>query len=263
MNKTPIQVGDRVRSYDFPDLPGMKTTCYAEGIVEAIGPVPGVGGCDRYTIRIERRIWQRKEDEKWKDGREFPTGRCYPPVNGIPTSLGGITKGVEVLPPDAPPVPPPQEPPPVAAAPQEPPAAVPALSATPLTWGQLTPNRKAVVTEFEKHLRTQGWPYVAVTDAKKAIFGAAEMKSFDFLVYSSTGANLLVLIVTRRPTPEQTEFMREWEKVFGQGFLAAFTFQTSGQRPATSGAEWRLISLADLQQQDPLGHSRPVADCLS
>lgn len=89
-----IRIGDHVRAYDFPDVPGMKTTCYVEGIVEAISQVPGVGGCDRYTILITRRVWKGQEDTAWQNGREFPTGCAYPPVNGIPSWLGGVTRSV-------------------------------------------------------------------------------------------------------------------------------------------------------------------------
>ena len=63
-----IKVGNHVRSYDFPDLDGMKTTCYVEGTVEAIGQVPEVGGCDRYTIRITRRGERhRRRRAGWRD----------------------------------------------------------------------------------------------------------------------------------------------------------------------------------------------------
>ena len=103
MKKTiKIKVGDHVRSYDFPDIPGMKTTCYVEGVVEAIGPFTGEAGpfgCDRYTIRIERRVWRGQEDDRWKSGQEFPSGRCYPPINGIASWLGGETNSVKLLPP--------------------------------------------------------------------------------------------------------------------------------------------------------------------
>jgi hypothetical protein len=116
--------------------------------------------------------------------------------------------------------------------------------ASPLKWNQLAQGRKALVSELEKHLREKGWPYVAVDEAKKAIFNASEIASFDFLVYSTTGPNLLVLVVTRRPTPAQVQQMTEWEKVFGKDFLAAFTFQAAG--------EWRTLSLKDLESPNPL-----------
>ncbi len=226
----PIHVGDRVRSYDFPDLPGMKTTCYVEGVVEAIGHVPGVGGPDRYSIKISRRVWRNNEDTGWQNGKEFPTGYAYPPVNGIPTSLGSITRGVERMP---------DEPPP---------DAQPA-------WSHLKPGRKPLLAELERYLRDKGWPYVSVDDARKAIFGASEIKPFDFLVYSSTGPNLLVFLVTRKPTPAQVRQMQEWEKVFGKDFAAAFTFQVGGA--------WRTLSLQDLQAPDPLGHLRLLDNCIS
>lgn len=250
MNKPIIKVGDRVRSYDFPDLPGMKTTCYVEGVVEAIGPFVGEAGpygCDRYTIRIERRVWQRKEDEKWKEGREFPTGRVYPPVNGIPTSLGGITRGVEVLPPEPQPAPAPD--------PDQPDPQLTWASLESVPFRQFMKGRRAMAAKLEAYMRDKGWPYVCVDEARKAIFGASQIKAFDFLVYSSNGPNLLVLIVTRRPTSAQVEQMREWEKVFGAGFRAAFTFQ--------AGGAWRIVSLQDLQAFDPLGQSRPLEECVS
>ncbi len=45
---------------------------------------------------------------------------------------------------------------------------------------------------FEDYLRAKGWSYVAVDEAKRAIFADAAINSFDFLVYSGSGANLLV-----------------------------------------------------------------------
>jgi hypothetical protein len=45
---------------------------------------------------------------------------------------------------------------------------------------------------FEAFLRHRGVPYVAVDEAKKALFATAKLKSFDFVVYSKTGPNLLI-----------------------------------------------------------------------
>ena len=111
-----------------------------------------------------------------------------------------------------------------------------------------------MAAKLEEHLRDKGWPYVAVTEAKKAIFGGAGVKAFDFLVYSSTGPNLLALVVTRRPTAEQVQQMQEWEKVFGGDFRTAFTFQ--------AGGTWHVLSLQDLQAPDALGHARPLEECV-
>jgi hypothetical protein len=96
---------------------------------------------------------------------------------------------------------------------------------------------------FENYLRAKGLPYVAVDEAKKAIFGAAAIKSFDFLVYSTSGPNLLADVKGRKfPdsgagsrrgasrawenwVPRQDiESLHEWERVFGDDFQAVLVF---------------------------------------
>ena len=133
--------------------------------------------------------------------------------------------------------------------------APPVQSPPPLKWNQLAQGRKALVAELEKHLREKGWPYVAVDEAKKAIFNASEIAAFDFLVYRTIGPNLLVLVVTRRPTPAQVQQMTEWEKVFGKDFLAAFVFQAAG--------DWRTLSLKDLESSNPLALAQSLDECLT
>jgi hypothetical protein len=90
---------------------------------------------------------------------------------------------------------------------------------------------------FEAYLRHRGIPYVAVDEAKKALFADAKLKSFDFVVYSQPGPNLLVDVkgrssrsgVSRRSfetwtTQRDIEDLMQWEKVFGEGFKALITF---------------------------------------
>lgn len=96
---------------------------------------------------------------------------------------------------------------------------------------------------FEDYLRAKGWPYVAVDETKKAIFAGAKLKSFDFLVYSSGGPNLLVDVKGRKfpdgitglkrgasrawenwITRDDVEGLGEWEKVFGKDFAAVLVF---------------------------------------
>jgi len=96
---------------------------------------------------------------------------------------------------------------------------------------------------FEDYLRVKGWPYVAVDEAKKAIFAGASIKSFDFLVYSASGANLLVDIKGRKfPAPvagtkrgpsrawenwvtrDDVEGLRKWQDIFGADFTPVFVF---------------------------------------
>ncbi|MBS3734357.1 MAG: HYExAFE family protein [Phycisphaerae bacterium] len=94
---------------------------------------------------------------------------------------------------------------------------------------------------FEAYLRAKGWPYVAVDEAKKAIFADVAIKSFDFLVYSAGGPNLLVDVKGRKfpdvgrtrqggrawenwITREDVEGLRQWERVFGEDFQAMIVF---------------------------------------
>jgi hypothetical protein len=96
---------------------------------------------------------------------------------------------------------------------------------------------------FENYLRAKGWPYVAVDEAKKAIFAGVSVKSFDFLVYSGSGPNLLVDVKGRKfpdgvvgrrrgadkayenwITREDAHGLLEWEKVFGRDFAAFLVF---------------------------------------
>src|SRR5436190_14794520 len=89
---------------------------------------------------------------------------------------------------------------------------------------------------FEAFLRDRGVPYVAVDEAKKALFANAKLKSFDFVVYSKNGPNLLVDVKGRQmrdsskrtfeswTTERDVSDLLEWERVFGDGFKAILTF---------------------------------------
>jgi hypothetical protein len=90
---------------------------------------------------------------------------------------------------------------------------------------------------FEAFLRDRGIPYVAVDEAKKALFSTAKLKSFDFVVYSKNGHNLLVDVKGRRlvnrsarrgfetwTSQQDVTDLAQWEQVFGEGFRAILTF---------------------------------------
>lgn len=113
---------------------------------------------------------------------------------------------------------------------------------------------------FEWFLRARRIPYVAVDEAKKALLpdggdmrrgdgasagpaGGLALKSFDFVIYGDAGSNLLIDIKGRRVgsskkaagslasarleswvTMEDIESLREWERLFGPSFQAAFVF---------------------------------------
>jgi hypothetical protein len=92
---------------------------------------------------------------------------------------------------------------------------------------------------FEDYLRTMGIPYVAVDEAKKALFAGVALKSFDFVVYSNRGPNLLVDVKGRKfpyisgkrrrywenwATLDDLESLARWEEIFGQGFAGLLVF---------------------------------------
>lgn len=89
---------------------------------------------------------------------------------------------------------------------------------------------------FEAFLRELRLPYVAVDESKKALFSGSKLKSFDFVVYSKRGPNLLVDIKGRKAlgesgaslqtwaTRRDVDDLSQWERIFGEGFKALFAF---------------------------------------
>ncbi len=87
---------------------------------------------------------------------------------------------------------------------------------------------------FEAYLRDRRMPYVAVDESKKALFSGSRLKSFDFVVYSKNGPNLLVDVKGRRAlnngslqtwaTRRDVDDLYQWERVFGDGFQAVFAY---------------------------------------
>lgn len=92
---------------------------------------------------------------------------------------------------------------------------------------------------FEDYLRSVGRPFVAVDDAKKAVFSGAQIKSFDFLVYSERQSNWLVDVKGRKltidrdggrghlenwTTRQDVVGLQQWARVFGEGFAGLIVF---------------------------------------
>ena len=97
------------------------------------------------------------------------------------------------------------------------------------------------VKAFEAVLRKRSMPYVVVNERKKAMFGDAKMENFDFIVYAESGPNWLVDL--RNPTPEITDGLRQWEKVFGDGFVAVYATWHKPYAPIESNGSWRFADL--------------------
>ena len=95
---------------------------------------------------------------------------------------------------------------------------------------------------FEHYLRDRTMPYIAVDEARRALTSATghaapmKLKSFDFVVYSQNGRNLLVDVKGRKHagrsvkrldnwvTQGDVDSLERWEKIFGEGFVGAFAF---------------------------------------
>jgi len=123
--------------------------------------------------------------------------------------------------------------------------------------------------DFEAYLREKGIPYVAVDEAKKAMFSNAKLKSFDFVVYSKAGPNLLVDIKGRQlrskgtrtnsfqtwATEQDVADLLQWQQVFGEGFSAVLMFVYWIDPPLTPEPgmfshrdRWYLVLGVDLRE---------------
>ena len=92
---------------------------------------------------------------------------------------------------------------------------------------------------FETYLQQQNIPYVAVDQAKKAVFSGMRIKSFDFIIYPRHGRRILADVKGRKfpyqsfqrgrwgetwTTTDVVEGLTRWEEVFGEQYLAVFIF---------------------------------------
>ena len=104
------------------------------------------------------------------------------------------------------------------------------------------PGNVAAVEAFEDYLRQKGSPYVAVDEARRAIFAKPDIDHFDFLVYSETGPNLLVLLVGQEgPAEADVSLLEDWEKVFGPNFHGCLVTFSRKKWRAMTIREWRNI----------------------
>ena len=90
-----ITKGDHVRSYDIHKR---YTNDYIEGIVTDVGPLHGPMDCDRYHLRIIKKVDGGKDvTSNWllHNHQTGGTGYAHPPVNGTPTTMGNVTDCVE------------------------------------------------------------------------------------------------------------------------------------------------------------------------
>lgn len=92
---------------------------------------------------------------------------------------------------------------------------------------------------FEDFVRRRQIPYVAVDEARRAVFRDSQLKNFDFIVYSTRASNWLADVKGRRWAPRgrvtrpvwenwvtqnDLDGLRAWQQVFGSGFRSMFVF---------------------------------------
>ncbi len=92
---------------------------------------------------------------------------------------------------------------------------------------------------FEELLRASKIPYVAVDEAKRAIFAESSLKSFDFLVYPSNGHKLVVDVKGRKVGGQgkpghsyrqnwvnraDIEGLSKWQDIFGSNYRVLLVF---------------------------------------
>lgn len=78
----------------------------------------------------------------------------------------------------------------------------------------------------ERLLRAHNIPYVNVDEAKRALFASAKLRSFHFVAYMQTGTNWLIFAAAINR--QAREDMAEWERVFGEGFIAVLASPSTG-----------------------------------
>lgn len=98
---------------------------------------------------------------------------------------------------------------------------------------------------FESFVRSLRVPCVAVDEAKRALSGASDLKSPDFLLYPRGAANLVVEVKGkrakdgrgRRPwenwvSTDDLDGLARWQELFGPGFRAVLSFAYAEPPPA-------------------------------
>jgi len=81
-----------------------------------------------------------------------------------------------------------------------------------------TKAKRSLREIVERYLRDKGIPYINVDEAKKALFAGAKLRSFHFVVYFSDRKNWL--LYTSQLRRESRDDLRQWEGIFGDGFVA-------------------------------------------
>lgn len=106
-----------------------------------------------------------------------------------------------------------------AAKPVEPTAAPEPKRPKPTRHSPAPSTPKSTLRETVRRLlRERQIPYVDVDEAKRAVMLQVKLGSFHFVVYGKNSPNWLLYAAQLRR--QMREDLRQWEKVFGEGFIA-------------------------------------------
>jgi hypothetical protein len=100
------------------------------------------------------------------------------------------------------------------------------------------PRRRSLLADVERELREHGRPYVAVNEAKKALFSSLRLRSFHFVVYDKERDNWLLWC--GEPTAAVRQNMAEWAQVFGEGYQVVYAVRRKGGISYKTSAGTRL-----------------------
>lgn len=112
---------------------------------------------------------------------------------------------------------------------------------------------------FEAFLRAGRTPYVAVNEARRALWNDRSLKSLDFVVYSPTLGNLLIDVKGRLDggpgcaarrwenwaTNDDLASLEEWQAIFGTSFRSLLVFAYLLPTPRTPNALPEMLRFRD------------------
>jgi len=112
----------------------------------------------------------------------------------------------------------------------------------------------AIKERFERFLRAKGWPFVAVDEAARALFGGVRPpRMFDFLVHAPDGPNLLCLLQPRpRATEADRKCLTEWRRIFGDGFDGCIVW--------TRRDQFRAATVTELDRGAAIKDAAPIEE---
>jgi hypothetical protein len=106
-----------------------------------------------------------------------------------------------------------------------------------------------LIADVEKMLLGLGRRYVAVDEAKKALFAGAKLRSFHFVVYFGEGRNWLLLCGERSRV--NRDEMNHWGHIFGDGFAVVYAVRRAAGITFLD-AQGNAVAVGTVPAENPL-----------